>query len=96
MSASAAFSALESSLDAVFGSVALLRNTEPVQVVLTQGVELAGDYGAVARVVDTASFRKGVNAQPGDQLSVGTAVWILDHPLASDGERREFVLRAAS
>ena len=94
--ADVAFAASEASIDAIFGDAGFLRGTEPVTVVLTRGVEIAGDYGSVARVVDTASFRLGVSAQRGDTLSVGTHQWILDQPLPDDTGRAEFILRAVS
>lgn len=93
--ADVAFAASEASIDAIFGDAGFLRGTDPVTVVLTRGVEIAGDYGSVARVVDTASFRLGVAAQPGDALSVGAKQWVLEQPLPTDDGRVEFILRPA-
>lgn len=94
--ADVAFAASEASIDAIFGDAGLLRGTEPITVVLTRGVEIAGDYGSVARVVDTASFRLGVAAQPGDALSIGAQHWVLEQALPADSGRIEFILRVLS
>ena len=90
-----ALSAAEAALEAEFGDAGLLRGSEPVTVVISRGVELAGDYGQVSRRADTASFAADSTAKSGDALSVGTERWVLDMPLASATARVEFVLRPA-
>lgn len=88
-----ALSAAEAALEAEFGDAGLLRGSEPVTVVISRGVELAGDYGQVSRRADTASFAAASTAKSGDSLSVGAERWVLDTPLASATGRVEFVLR---
>ena len=88
-----AFAGAEQALAAAFGAQGLLRGSEPVTVVISRGVELAGDYGQVSRRADTASFAAASTAKSGDSLSVGAERWVLDTPLASATGRVEFVLR---
>lgn len=92
----AAFADAELALAAAFGAAGTLRGADPVAgVVISRGVAIMGDYGQVARHVDTASFPFGTVARSGDSLTVGSESWVLDHPLDNASGRPEFALRMA-
>lgn len=91
-----AFDSAAQALATAFGASGLLRGSVPVAgVVVSRSVAVMGDYGQVARRVDTAAFPAGTVVSSGDSLTIGTESWILDMPMDNSTGLPEFALRVA-
>lgn len=89
----AAFSRAATRLGAHFGDEAVLRAGEPVVAIISEGVELIGEYGQVAQLVTTATLMAATAPHTGDALTVGATAWIIDSILRGDGITVECVVR---
>lgn len=94
--ASAAFARMHDRLFAHLGEEAVLRDGEPAIVVVTENVELLGDYGQVAQTVTTATFPVSQTPHPGDALTVAGQAWQIDRILRGDAHTVECILRKAA
>lgn len=91
-----AFDSAAQALAAAFGAPGLLRGSVAVEgVVISRSVAVMGDYGQVARRVDTVTLPAGTVANSGDSLTVAAESWILDMPMDSATGLPEFALRVA-
>ena len=91
-----AFDSAAQALAAAFGAPGLLRGSVPVEgVVVSRSVAVIGDYGQVARRVDTAAFPAGTVVSSGDSLTIGAESWILDMPMDNPTGLPEFALRVS-
>lgn len=75
--AAPAFARAHKRLFAHFGEEALLR-AAPATVVITEGVDIIGEYGEVAQTVTTATFASPDGPQPGDGFVVRGQAWHID------------------
>lgn len=91
-----AFDSAAQALAAAFGAPGLLRGSVAVEgVVISRSVAVMGDYGQVARRVDTAAFPAGTVVSSSDSLTIGSESWILDMPMDNSTGLPEFALRVA-
>ena len=91
-----AFDTAAQALATAFGAPGLLRGSVAVEgVVISRSVAVMGDYGQVARRVDTAAFPAGTVVSSSDSLTIGSESWILDMPMDNSTGLPEFALRAA-
>ncbi|HPR06766.1 MAG TPA: hypothetical protein PLI17_09060 [Denitromonas sp.] len=96
----AAFASLHTRLFALYGDEAVLRGTEPTNAIITNGVDIVGEYATEARSVTTADLPAAAAAKVGDALAVRrdplSDVWvyyIVDDKLSDDGSSAKFVVR---
>jgi len=91
-----AFDTAAQALATAFGAPGLLRGSVAVEgVVISRSVAVMGDYGQVARRVDTAAFPAGTVVSSSDSLTIGSESWILDMPMDNSTGLPEFALRVA-
>jgi len=91
-----AFDTAAQALATAFGAPGLLRGSAAVEgVVISRSVAVMGDYGQVARRVDTAAFPAGTVVSSSDSLTIGSESWILDMPMDNSTGLPEFALRVA-
>ncbi|HRQ59781.1 MAG TPA: hypothetical protein PLN31_20395 [Azoarcus taiwanensis] len=92
MSAAGAFSRANLRLFAHFGEEALLRG-QPVQLVVSENVQLVGEHGEVVQVATTVTLRATDSGKVGDAVAFRSKSWVLDQQLRGDGFSTEFVVR---
>lgn len=95
-----AFARANDRLFATFGEEAILRLGEPAVVVVSEGIEIVGEYGQVEQRVTTATFRAAAQPRAGNVLHILTGPqaghYTLDKPLQRAGAQgvSEWILRA--
>ncbi|THF61398.1 hypothetical protein E6C76_20155 [Pseudothauera nasutitermitis] len=96
--AQAALDRANTRLFAHFAEEAVLRANDSLAVVITDGVEILGEYGQVEQLVTTAAFLAGAAPRAGDRLTVLTGphagAYTLDKPVERPAAHglREWIL----
>jgi len=94
--ATAALARMHDRVFAHFGEDAVLRASDAATVIVTENVELLGEYGQVAQLVTAATFSASLAPRPGDALALRGQNWVIDSILRGDSAVIECVIRKAA